>query len=397
MTDMKTPDHSMPPLSEILNHLGEERAHYFQAVAPPVIQSSNFAFPTIAAFRNAMQDELASHLYTRGNNPTVEILRRKLAALEGAEDALVLASGAAATAMAVLAHVQAGDHVLCVDHPYSWTRNLLTKFLPRFGVGHTFVDGTSAADIQAAIRPNTRFLYLESPNTMTFELQDLRACAELARRHGIVTMIDNSHASPLFQQPLALGIDIVMHTGTKYLNGHSDVVAGVLCSSRDIIRNIFQSGLMTLGAIISPHDAWLILRGLRTLDLRVRRSFESALTIARALESHPKVERVHFPFLPSFPQYALAQRQMSGCGGLVTFFLRTDRRETAEAFFARLTRFLLAVSWGGHESLVMPLVAFHGMPDGTEPVYPLNMVRLYIGMEDPQWLLEDLLQALEVV
>ncbi|MEY3050317.1 MAG: hypothetical protein RLY31_102 [Bacteroidota bacterium] len=385
------------PLSEILTHLGETREDYFHAVAPPIIQSSNFSFPTIAAFRTAMQDELESHVYTRGNNPTVQILRRKLAALEGAEDALVLASGAAATAMAVLANVQAGDHVVCVDHPYSWTRNLLTKFLPRFGVEHSFVDGTDVGNIASAIRSNTRFLYLESPNTMTFELQNLRACADLARKHGIVTMIDNSNASPLFQQPLAHGIDIVMHTGTKYLNGHSDVVNGVLCSSRDMIRKIFQSELMTLGSIVSPHDAWLIIRGLRTLELRVRRSFDSALLIARELENHPKVESVLFPFLPSFPQFELAQEQMSGCGGLITLFLRTDRMETAEAFFARLKRFLLAVSWGGHESLVMPLVAFHGSPGGSPPAYPANMVRLYIGLEDPDWLLEDLFQALEVV
>jgi len=384
-------------LSDILTHLGEDRENYFNAVSPPIIQSSNFAFPSLEQFRKDVTDELANHIYTRGNNPTVEILRKKLAALEGAEDALVVSSGAGATAMAMLANLKSGDHVVCVNNPYSWTKNLLANFLPRFGVSHTFVDGTDVANIEAAIQPNTTFLYLESPNTMTFELQDLQACAILAKRHGIVTMIDNSNCTPLFQRPLEHGIDIVMHTGTKYLNGHSDVVCGVICSSSEMIRRIFQTEIMTLGNIIGPHDAWLIIRGLRTLELRVKRSYESATRIAHWLESHPKVERVLFPFLPSFPQFELAQKQMTGCGGLITIFLKTDSMERVEAFFNRLKRFLFAVSWGGHESLLVPMAAFYGVPGRDNPPYPFTLVRLYIGLEDPSWLMEDLAQALEVV
>jgi len=384
-------------LSEILTHLGEERSKYFNAVSPPIIQSSNFAFESLEQFRLDVQDELANHIYTRGNNPTVEILRKKLAALEGAEDALVVASGAGATAMAVLANVKAGDHVVCVKNPYSWTKNLMVNFLPRFGVTHTFVDGTDTAHIEAAIRPNTTFMYLESPNTMTFELQDLRACAALAKRRGIVTLIDNSNCSPLFQRPIEYGIDLVMHTGTKYLNGHSDVVNGVICGSKKMIRKIFETEIMTLGNIVSPHDAWLIIRGLRTLELRVKHSFESALKIAQWMESHPKIERVLFPWLPSFPQYELAQRQMSGCGGLITVFLKTGSIEKVEAFFKKLERFLFAVSWGGHESLVMPMAAFYNISGRDHPPYPFTLVRFYIGLEDPAWLLEDLEQALEAI
>ncbi len=384
-------------LSEILTHLGEDRKNYFNAVSPPIIQSSNFAFESLEQFRHDVQDELANHIYTRGNNPTVEILRKKLAALEGAEDALVVASGAGATAMAVLANVKAGDHVICVKNPYSWTKNLMLNFLPKFGVTHTFVDGTDIADIEAAIQPNTTFMYLESPNTMTFELQDLRACATLAKQHGIVTLIDNSNCSPLFQRPIEFGIDLVMHTGTKYLNGHSDVVNGIICGSKKMIRKIFETEIMTLGNIISPHDAWLIIRGLRTLELRVKRSFESAAKIAAWLESHPKVERVLFPFLPSFPQYELAKQQMSGCGGLITVFLKTDSMEKVEAFFKKLNRFLFAVSWGGHESLVIPMAAFYNIPGRENPPYPFTMMRFYIGLEDPEWLMEDLEEALKVV
>ncbi len=384
-------------LSEILNHLGEDREKYFNAVSPPVIQSSNFAFDSIEQFRQLAGDELANHIYTRGNNPTVEILRKKLAALEGAEDALVVASGAGATAIAMLANIRAGDHVISVQNPYSWTKNLIQNFLPRFGVSYSFVDGTDLAAIEAAIRPNTTFMYLESPNSLTFELQDLKACAALARKHGIVTMIDNTYCTPLFQRPIECGIDIVMHTGTKYLNGHSDVVNGAICGTKEMISKIFKSEFMTIGNIVSPHDAWLIIRGMRTLELRLNRSFNSAMQIAKWLEAHPKVERVLFPFLPSFPQYELAKRQMSGCAGLFSIILKTDKMERVEAFANSLKRFLFAVSWGGHESLVLPMAAFYNVPGWENPDRPFTLARFYIGLEDPDWLIEDLEQALELI
>ncbi len=384
-------------LSEILTHLGENRDRYFNAVAPPVLQTSNFAFSSLSDYRRAIGDELQHHIYSRGNNPTVAILRQKLAALEGAEDALVFSSGMAAISLAVISQVKTGDHVLCVQSPYSWTQTLLNEFLPRFGVEHSYVDGRDIRQIEAAIRPNTRLLYLESPNSLTFELQDLAACARLARRRGIVTCIDNSYATPLFQRPLELGIDLVVHTGTKYLNGHSDVVMGVVCSSRERIRRLFEVDYMTLGPILSPHDAALAIRGLRTLPLRLQRSFDSAMHITQRLAAHPKVERVLYPFHPSFPQYELARRQMTGCGGLFSLYLKADTKAKAEAFFERLQHFLLAVSWGGHESLVIPAVAFHDVPGRPDSSLPWNLVRFYIGLEDPDWLLADIEQALEVL
>lgn len=384
-------------LSEILTHLGETRDRYFNAVAPPVLQTSNFAFASLADFRRAIGDELQHHIYSRGNNPTVAILRQKLAALEGAEDALVFSSGMAAISLAVISQVKTGDHVLSVQSPYSWTQTLLNEFLPRFGVEHSYVDGRDIRQIEAAIRPNTRLLYLESPNSLTFELQDLAACARLARRHGIVTCIDNSYATPLFQRPLELGIDLVVHTGTKYLNGHSDVVMGVVCSSRERIRRLFDVDYMTLGPILSPHDAALAIRGLRTLPLRLQRSFDSTMHITQRLADHPKVERVLYPFHPSFPQYELARRQMTGCGGLFSLYLKAATKSKAEAFFERLQHFLLAVSWGGHESLVIPGVAFHDVPGRPDSSLPWNLVRFYIGLEDPDWLLADIEQALDVL
>jgi len=395
--------HDAPPpydpalLSDILTHLGEHREQYFHAVSPPVMQTSNFVFKDLAHFREAFSDELAHHVYSRGNNPTVQILREKLAALEGTEDALVFASGAGAVAAAVIGNVSAGDHVVCQKAPYSWTTNLLRKFLPRFGVEHTFVDGTDIDNIRAALRPNTRVLYLESPNTMTFEVQDLATCAALARERGIVTMIDNSYCSPLYQNPAAFGIDIVLHSGTKYLNGHSDVVVGVLCASRQMVKKIFESELMTLGGIISPHDAALVLRGLRTLPLRLQRSDASAHFLVEKLAEHPKVERIWYPFHPSFPQADLARRQMRGCGGLFSVQFRTESEEQMEAFVHRLRRFLMAVSWGGHESLIIPTIGFYHIPGKPAPSGHWTFVRFYIGLEDPQWLWEDLEQAMEAL
>lgn len=381
-------------LSEILTHLGETRGNYFNAMAPPVIQTSNFVFDTLDEFRQALTDELGYHIYSRGNNPTVEILRKKVAALEKAEDALVFGSGMAAISTTIIANVKAGDHIICVDAPYSWTKILATKFLPRFGVTHTFVDGRDVRNIEAAIRPNTTLLILESPNSLTFELQDLSACAELAKKHGLVTCIDNSYASPIFQNPIELGIDLVMHTGTKYLNGHSDAVVGVVCGSKAMIQKIFEVDYMTLGPILSPHDAAMVIRGLRTLELRVKRSHDSAMKITEYLAQHPKVERVLYPFHPSFPQYELARKQMTGAGGLFSVYLKTETLAEAEAFFHRLKRFLLAVSWGGHESLVMPSAAFYNIPGRPDTTVPFNLVRFYIGLEDPDWLIEDLKQAL---
>ena len=382
-------------LDEILIQLGEDREQYFQAVSPPVVQSSNFVFPDLAAFRAAFSDELTHHVYTRGNNPTVAILRKKLAALEGTEDCLVFSSGAGAVAAAVIGNVQAGDHIVCQQAPYSWTNNLLRKLLPRFNVEHTFVDGTDVDNIRAALRPNTKVLYLESPNTLTYDCQDLEACAALAKEHGLVTIIDNSYASPIFQNPAAFGINIVVHSGTKYINGHSDVVVGVLCASKVMVKKLFESELMTLGGILGPHDAALVIRGLRTLPLRVQRSNASAQFLIAKLDAHPKVEKIWYPFHAEFPQLALAKKQMRGCGGLFSVQFKTNSQEKMERFVHRIERFLMAVSWGGHESLMLPTIGFYHIPGKDAPEIPWQFCRFYIGLEDPEWLWEDLERAMQ--
>lgn len=384
-------------LSYILNHLGEDRAQYFGAVAPPLVQSSIFAFPNVAAMRDAFADEYGRHLYTRGNNPTVEILRRKVAALEGAEDCLMFGSGAAAMAAGVMTHLVAGDHVVCVAKPYSWTRTLLRDLLGRYGVAVSFVDGCEVAYFEAALRERTRLIVLESPNSLTFEQQDLAAVAALAQARGIRTICDNSYATPLNQSPLALGIDLVVHSATKYLNGHSDVVAGALCGSSALLREVFRGPYMALGAILSPHDAWLLLRGLRTLAVRVERINANALTLARWLEAQPQVERVHYPGLESHPQHALARRQMKGGGPVIAFAVKGGYEATSR-FVAALELPTHAVSLGGVESLIVHTAAMWAGTMNEAQMkaagIPPNFVRFSVGLEHPDDLKRDLANAL---
>ncbi|MBZ0221593.1 MAG: aminotransferase class V-fold PLP-dependent enzyme [Dokdonella sp.] len=386
-------------LSYILNHLGEDRERYFGAVVPPIMQSSIFAFPTVEAMRAGFADEYGEHLYTRGNNPTVAILRKKIAALEGAGDCLMFGSGAAAMAAGVVANVAAGDHVVCVAKPYSWTRALLRDLLARLGVRTSFIDGTHEDNFAAAIEDRTRLIVLESPNSMTFEQQDLASVAQLARARGIRTICDNSYATPLNQSPLALGVDLVVHSATKYLNGHSDVVAGALCGSEELLRAVFKGPYMTLGAILAPHDAWLMLRGLRTLPIRLRQIATTTVEVLAFLQGHPRVRKLYSPHADGNPQFALTQAQLRGASGLITIELDVDEVAAVERFCNALQRFLMTVSWGGYESLAMPVCAvFPRATPMSGPVGPnLRLVRLSIGLEDADVLIADLEQALRKI
>jgi len=382
-------------LSYILNHLGEEREQYFNAVAPPIIQTSNFYFKDVERLRNAFPNERDTHVYTRGNNPTVEILRKKIAALAGAEDALVFSSGVAAISAAVISNVHAGDHVVCVKKPYGWTDKLLNKFLSRYGVTNTMIDGTKIENFVAAIQSNTKVIFLESPNSFTFDLQDIKAVVKLAKEKNIVTIIDNSYCTSLGQRCIEMGVDIEVHSATKYFGGHSDVVAGYLMASKRMVAKIFASELLNIGAVISPNDAWLLIRSLRTLPLRLERIQATTTTVVKFMEQHPQVERVIFPFSDSFPQLPLAKQQMQWCGGLFTVLIEAKNVEQVETFCNSLKRFLMAVSWGGHESLIMPACSFMNRNDLDLADYPYNMIRFYIGLEDARVLIEDIEQAFQ--
>lgn len=377
-------------ISYIINELGEDRQQYFNAVAPPIMQTSNFAFATVDEMRHAFADEYSTFLYSRGKNPTVDILCKKLAALDGAEDCLVFNSGAAAIFAAVLANVKAGDHIVSVQKPYTWAQKLFNDILPRFGVTTTYIDGRNIENFERAILPHTTLIYLESPNSWDYQLQDLAAVAELAKSEGIITICDNSYCTPLYQQPIQLGIDLSLQSATKYIGGHSDVVAGVLCGSSEMITRIFNSEYMCIGSGIQPFNAWLLIRGLRTLPMRLARITETTKTIVIYLKQHPQVEKVIFPFDEDFPQLALAKQQMSGACGLLTFIIRAESVQEIESFCEGLQHIMMAVSWGGYESLIIPKCS--GMPreDFNAHNKEHRMLRLYVGMEEADYIIKDL-------
>ncbi|HEX8024006.1 PLP-dependent aspartate aminotransferase family protein [Mucilaginibacter sp.] len=382
-------------LSFILNELGEERENYFNAVSPPIMQSSNFSFNDVAGLREAMSDEFESSLYSRGQNPTLNILRKKLAALDGAEDALLFSSGISAISVPILSLLKSGDHIIAVDNLYSWTIKLFKDFLPKFGITTTFIDGTVFENFEQAATPQTRLIYLESPNTFCYELQDIRKVTAFAKSNGIITMIDNSYCSPLYQQPIAMGVDLVAQSATKYIGGHSDVVAGVLTGSKALLKKLFEHEFMNTGPALSPHSAWLLLRGLRTLPLRLHRSFESTRIVTEWLATHPAVEDVIWPFSPQFKQAELVNRQMQGCGGLFSLTLKNSSFSKIEKFCNSLQHILLAVSWGGHESLAVPAIASFSEDEYSADNDHHQLIRMYIGLEDPHYLIADIKQALE--
>lgn len=382
-------------LSYIINELGEEREQYFNAVAPPIMQTSNFAFPTVAAMRKAFEDEMGGYIYSRGLNPTVDILRRKLAALDGAEDCLVFANGAAAIFAGLLANVKAGDHIISVKNAYSWAKRMFDVILPRFGVTTTYITGKTLAEFEDARQPNTSFIYLESPTSWAFELQPLEAISAFAKSHQITTLIDNSYCTPLYQKPIELGIDLCMQTATKYIGGHSDTLGGVLTGSKAMMKKIFDSEYLNIGSGISPFNAWLLIRGLRTLPARLERISRTTGEVITFLQSHPKIDKIIFPLDPSFDQYELAKEQMKGACGLLTFTIKDGTLESITRFCDSLKHILMAVSWGGHESLVIPRCAGIAPQDFDVANEEHQFIRLYTGLEDASYIIADLQQALD--
>ncbi|HEX7904371.1 MAG TPA: PLP-dependent transferase [Chitinophagaceae bacterium] len=381
-------------LSYIINELGEDRENYFNAVAPPIIQTSNFVFKKVEDLTKAFEDEMGSYLYSRGLNPTVDILRKKLAALDGAEDCLVFNNGAAAIFAGILANVKAGDHIVSVKAPYTWAQRMFDVILPRFGITTTYIDGTKIENWQDAARTNTSFFYLESPNSWDFALQPIREVAAFARSKNIITLIDNSYCTPVYQNVIDMGIDMAMQTATKYIGGHSDTLGGVLSGTHAMMKKIFNSEYLNIGSGIQPFNAWLLIRGLRTLPARLDRISRTSQQVLKFLKQHPNVEGVIFPLDESFPQYQLATQQMKGACGLMTIILKTRKRNSIVKFCESLRHIMMAVSWGGHESLVIPKSAGIPVNDFNPDNREHRYVRLYVGLEEPGYLIGDLEQAL---
>ncbi|NBD25117.1 trans-sulfuration enzyme family protein [Paenibacillus glycinis] len=369
-----------------VNHDAVDERHH-GAINIPIYQTSLFAFETYDKFQQAARNPQVEHVYSRGNNPTVRYLEDKLAELERAETAKCFASGMAAISAAILSTVKTGDHIVCVDQAYGPTRDFVTRYLRRFGIESTLVDGSSPDHIRDALRPETKLIYLESPTSMLFQLQDLAACAALARSRGIVTIVDNSWATPIFQRPLELGIDLVVHSITKYISGQSDSVAGVVLGSGQLVGRIANDEYMLLGGIMTAYTAAQITRSLRTLPLRMERHERSALTVAAHLAEQSHVLRVNHPALDSHPQRELGLRQMSGSSGLFSFE-SAEPVEKMRQWAGRLRMFKIGVSWGGFESLVTVNPAGASCAEGAR-----SLIRLHIGLESAADLILDLDQT----
>ena len=374
---------------DICAHLGDDYARFEGAIVPPIFQNSLFVRPT--EVNGVHQND---YVYSRFGNPTVEIAERKIAALEGTDGALCFSSGMAAISSAIMHFVRANCHVILVATSYDCTLNFIRNYLhPRFGVEYTLVNGDSVEEIRAAIRPETRLIYMESPSSLVFKMQDLDAVAELAHAHGIGTVIDNTYATPLHQQPLKHGIDISCHTASKYMGGHSDIVAGVLAARREIIESIQNWERALLGGCIDPHQAWLLIRGLRTMPVRLKQHGESAQKVAAFLEQHPRVERVFYPGSATYAQPELYAKYLAGGNGLMSFSVR-GTAEDAERVANRLHCFQNGCSWGGFESLC---VLLHADETAQRFGRPETLLRIHVGLESVDTLIADLAQALDAL
>ncbi|MFJ5264980.1 trans-sulfuration enzyme family protein [Streptomyces sp. NPDC088387] len=373
--------------------------HPSHAVAPPIYQTATFSAEDADTFAKAAVDPRGKDFYTRFGNPNHAQVAAVVAELEHTEAAMVTASGMGALTTAVLALVSAGDHVIGQRSTYGGTASILLNLLPRLGVSTTLVDQTDPAAFEKALTPTTRLILLESPSNPLLRITDLRAVADLARAHNVLTVADNTFATPLNQRPTDFGVDLVWHSATKYLNGHSDVSAGVLAGPAELLDRIWDVGLLT-GAVLGPLDAWLLLRGLRTLPLRVPRHNINGLALAEALEAHPAVAGVHYPGLATHPQHNLATRQMSGFGGVLGIEF-TGGFEAADTFLGRLRYARRAASLGGVESLaVHPASMWRGMLNDeamAETGVPQGLVRLAAGVEDTEDLVADVLAAADTL
>ncbi len=365
-------------------------------LATPIYQTSTFEVT------DSEQQVRATHtdmFYTRYGNPTHTVAEAAVAELEGVDAALLFASGMAAITTSIFALVKSGDHIVAQRDIYGGATKFLSQWLPKMGVETTFVDTTEYEQHARAIKPNTKLLYLESPTNPTLKVVDLRKAAALAKQHSLITMIDSTFATPINQRPAEFGIDLVMHSGTKYFGGHSDLICGIVAGRRDLIENIHESRTV-LGSCMDPHAAFLLLRGIKTVAVRVQRQNENALRVAEFLRAHPKVKRVHYPFLEGHPQRALAMEQMAGGGGVLSFEVDgtgEDARHLSEA----LHLFTLAPSLGGVDSLVsLPVLTSHAMisPEARQKMgVTEQLIRLSVGIENADDLIADLEKALAVV
>jgi cysteine-S-conjugate beta-lyase len=370
---------------------GRDRGHYRGPVNPPVYHASTVLFDSMAEFLAAGKPRPGKMTYGRWGTPTSFCLSDALAELEGGAGCALFPSGAAAIAATLLCFVEPGDHLLVPDNAYGATRRLCEQYLPKFQVSTTFYEPTLGAGISKLISPKTKIVYVESPGSMTLEVQDIPAIASAARAAGALTIMDNTWASPLFFKPFAHGVDVSIQAGTKYIVGHSDVMLGSVCGNEETWPAIDRASYL-LGQCIGPDDAYLAQRGLRTLSVRLARHQESALKVAQWLAGHSAVERVHYPALPSDPGHALWRRDFAGASGLLSIRLRPVAAAKVEALVDGLKYFGIGASWGGYESLVAPVRPIRTATswDSSRP-----LLRFHIGLESTDDLIGDLSAGLD--
>jgi cystathionine beta-lyase len=382
----------MPSPETDLLHLGDDRARGRGAINTPVYRASLFSFETYQDYLDERARGPAGTVYSRVSNPTRAALEAKIAHLERADHAIAFSSGMGAISAALLALLKTGDHLLVAMCCYGPTRRLCDTLLSRMGIEVEYFDSRESYDLSRRLKPNTRAIYLESPGTYTLQIQNLRAVTSLARANNISTIIDNTWATPLYQRPIELGVDVVLHTATKYIAGHSDVMAGLLACNAGIYT-VVQPVAEVLGAALSPDDAYLVTRGLRTLPVRLERQGASALALARWLQQRPEVQRVYHPGLPTFPGHSLALAQMSGCSGLFSVSMAPAAPLAAQhAFVNALAYFSIGVSWGGYESLMLPIgESYREAPRVRESMgIEDEMYRISVGLESVEDLIADL-------
>lgn len=387
-------------LETVISHYGEDKTKYAGAVVPPIYQNSLFTFESWDAIDKAFEDPVRNSIYTRGNNPSVSMYEKKIAKIVGCESAKLFASGMGAISSAIMHFVKNGDHIITVTNVYGPANNFMNVYLKeKCGVETTFISGCDIEEFKSSYKPNTTLIYLESPSSTVFSMQDIKAVADFAKSKGIKTIIDNTWATPIFQKPLDMGVDIEVHSCSKYLGGHSDTVAGLLLSNQKTVDSVFLKEHALFGAKMAPFEAWLLLRSLRTLPIRMKAHEYNGIKVAEYLEKHPKIKRTLHPALKSHPQYELGKKQMTGYASLFAFEIDSENVDKIKAFVNSLEYFCIGVSWGGHESLIyapaisylkeLPKERFKSMG------ISIGMMRVSIGLENPDDLIKDLDNALK--
>jgi len=369
------------------------------SVITPIYQTTTFGFSKAKEAARAAEGKSDKYTYTRWDNPTTATLERKLAAFEHADEAAFFSSGMAAVSTSVMAFVRKGDHIVTISDLYGGTFQLMSQVLPSFGVGTTLVETTDFEQMRRAMRPETKLVYIESPTNPTLKLVDIAKAAKLAHRSGALLLIDNTFASPINQLPLELGADIAIHSATKYLNGHADVSAGAAAGSKENVAKI-KMMRRVLGGTLDPHASWLVLRGMKTMALRVKAANENAQALAEFLAKHRKVKRVNYPGLKTHPQHGLAKRQMTGFGGMMSFELKGSLRDAMKVT-EKLKLAMLAPSLGGVVTLIVqPAAVTHHQltaEQRAEAGIPDTLIRLSVGVEDKEDLIGDFDRALKLV